>query len=139
MDTCEPIKLIAVSLLRPDNHGMTERFRKDVMSPDQRAKNQLLMTDFEVDQIWFHIRNEHKEWADFVALHSDEKSFDYVRDRLFVYGWEELEVLEKRPPTFGGLKRTMNDLIDLDHHLETEYQREMGQKQKYKSRFFCPE
>jgi len=101
------------------------------------------MTEFEVDQIWFHIRNEHKEWAEFVTLHSDEKSFEYVRDFLFLRDlrdWEDLEaVVEKRPPTFGGLKRTMNDLIDLDHHQELKQMRATSGKQKYECRYFCLE
>ncbi|MCJ1388994.1 hypothetical protein MMC18_001847 [Xylographa bjoerkii] len=136
MDTCDPVVLIAVSLLRsdPEDDHYTERFRKDVMKPDDK----LLMTDFEVDQIWFHIRNEHKEWADFMALHSDEISFGYVRDNLFSGDLQERDV-EKRPPTFVGLKRTMNDLIDLDYHLEPREYGELVGKQKYECRYFCPE
>ncbi|MCJ1400829.1 hypothetical protein MMC11_004037 [Xylographa trunciseda] len=137
MDACNPIVLIAISLLRsnPDNHSITERFRMFVMEPN----HELRMRDFEVDHIWFHIRNEHKEWADFIMLHSDEKSFENVRDLLYLGDGEDLEVLEKRPPTFGGLKRTMNDLIELDHHLEAKSERATSGKQRYKSRYFCPE
>ncbi|MCJ1382236.1 hypothetical protein MMC17_005349 [Xylographa soralifera] len=136
MDTCDPVVLIAVSLLRsePNSHNITEDFRHELMTEEHK----LHMTDFEVDQIWFHIRNEHKEWADFVTLHSNEKSFGYVRGLLFAREWEDFEVVERRPPTFIGLKRTMNDLIELDHHLETEYGRAAGERQKYKSRYLCP-
>ena len=97
------------------------------------------MTDFEVDQIWFHIRSEHKERADFATLHTHERSFDYVQDLLFVYYWEDIKVLEKRPSTFEGLKKTMNDLIDLHHHLEPKYGCGTPVRQKYGSRYFCPE
>ena len=93
--------------------------------------DELFMNDFEVDRIWFHIRHEHKEWAEFVALHSHEVSFGSVRSLLLSECWKDHEV-EKRPLTFEGLKNTMNELIDLAHHLQLR-----GLRTPYEQLYFC--
>ncbi|MCJ1285040.1 hypothetical protein MMC26_004377 [Xylographa opegraphella] len=137
-DTCDPLVLIALSLIRSkrDNRSLTDEFRKECKSGKLSARGKNLIAYPKMDQFWDHIRNEHKEWAEFVSLHCNEESFDYVLIRLFTRDWADLEVLEKRAPTFEGLKNMMNDLIDLDSHLETKEER--SKKQEYESRYFCP-